>query len=136
MSVTIGNGVTSIGYEAFEGCSGLTSVTIPDSVTSIGDGAFSDCSGLTSVTMQGDCPTGPSAFSFVDPSCVVRLPRGNATYTVTDGKWQGMTVEYYDVEVSAAPSIAGDGDGRRRGRMDGHAERDERNGRGVDTRRG
>ena len=33
--------VTSIGYYAFFGCSGLTSVTIPGSVTSIGDDAFS-----------------------------------------------------------------------------------------------
>ena len=39
-SVVIPNGVTSIGKEAFYGCSNLTSVTIPDSVTSIGDGAF------------------------------------------------------------------------------------------------
>ncbi len=50
-SVTIGNGVTSIGNYAFEGCSGLTSVTIPDSVTSIGKSAFYNCSGLTSVTI-------------------------------------------------------------------------------------
>ena len=39
-SVTIGNGVTSIGNYAFSGCSGLTSVTIPDRVTSIGNYAF------------------------------------------------------------------------------------------------
>ena len=41
--------VTSIGYYAFYGCSGLTSVEIPNSVTTIGGGAFSGCRGLTSV---------------------------------------------------------------------------------------
>ena len=48
-SVTIPNSVTSIGEEAFFGCTGLTSITIPTSVTSIGDYAFSNCTGLTSI---------------------------------------------------------------------------------------
>ena len=39
-SVTIGNSVTSIGYCAFCGCTGLTSVTIGNSVTSIDGSAF------------------------------------------------------------------------------------------------
>ena len=35
--------VTSIGGDAFFGCSGLTSITIPGKVTSIGDYAFTNC---------------------------------------------------------------------------------------------
>ena len=50
-SITIGNNVTSIGSGAFANCSGLTSITIPESVTSIGSGAFSECTGLTSITI-------------------------------------------------------------------------------------
>ena len=60
----IPNSVTSIGYSAFYGCSGLTSVIIPNSVTSIGDYAFYRCSGLTSVTIGNSVTTiGIRAFS-------------------------------------------------------------------------
>ena len=50
-SVTIPNSVTFIGSRAFRGCHGLTSVTLPNSVTSIEYSAFSGCSGLTSVSI-------------------------------------------------------------------------------------
>ena len=55
--------VTSIGKEAFYHCSSLTSVTIPEGVTSIGDGAFEYC-GLTSVTIPSSVTSiGSGAFS-------------------------------------------------------------------------
>jgi hypothetical protein len=41
-SVTIPNGVTSIGHAAFAGNTGLTSIIIPDGVTSIDGFAFGD----------------------------------------------------------------------------------------------
>lgn len=41
--------VKSIGEQAFDGCSDLTSVTIPDCVTYIGNIAFRNCTSLTSV---------------------------------------------------------------------------------------
>ena len=50
-SVTIENGVTNIGSNAFRYCSTLTSVVIPDSVTSIGGWAFAYCYDLTSVVI-------------------------------------------------------------------------------------
>jgi hypothetical protein len=49
-SITIGNGVTSIGVSSFYGCRSLTSITIPDGVTSIGANAFHSCTSLTSIT--------------------------------------------------------------------------------------
>jgi hypothetical protein len=52
--VTIPESVTKIGYDAFFGCSGLTSITIPESITEIGEyafgGAFSKYN-LTSITL-------------------------------------------------------------------------------------
>jgi len=55
-SVTVGNSVTSIGYQAFFQCSSLTSVTIPASVTFISETAYGFCSSLSTALFLGDAP--------------------------------------------------------------------------------
>ena len=49
--IEIGNGVTSIGRNAFYNCYSLASITIPDGVTSIGNYAFDYCYSLSSITI-------------------------------------------------------------------------------------
>jgi len=62
-SVTIANSVTSIGASAFATCPGLTSMTLGNSVTNIGSSAFFRCPGLTSVTIPDSVTSiGSSAF--------------------------------------------------------------------------
>jgi len=63
-SIDIPDSVTNIGDTTFSSCTGLTSIVIPDSVTNIGNGAFSNCTGLTNVTIgNGVINIGSSAFS-------------------------------------------------------------------------
>ncbi len=50
-SVTVKDGITSIGANAFAGCKNLTSVTLPEGVTSIGANAFNQCTILANVSL-------------------------------------------------------------------------------------
>ena len=76
----IPNSVTSIGYYAFYGCSGLTELTLPDSVASIGDGAFICCSDLSKITSLAEIPPmcGSGVFDRVNKTnCELIVPEGS-----------------------------------------------------------
>ena len=80
-SVTIPKSVTSIGDYAFRDCSGLTSITIPNSLTSIGNYAFWLCSGLTSVTIPSSVTSiGYAAFSGCSSLSSILVESGNKNY--------------------------------------------------------
>ncbi len=70
--VKIGNSVTKIGSYAFGFCGALTEVTIPKSVATVGKEAFRDCN-LTTVLFLGNRPeAGENAFA-VPPENTVKM---------------------------------------------------------------
>ena len=63
-SITLPEGLTSIGDYAFRDCRGLTSITLPDSLTSIGVNAFFRCIGLTNIILPSNLTSiGDDAFT-------------------------------------------------------------------------
>ena len=75
--VEIGDGVTSIGNEAFYNCYSLPSVTIPNGVTSMGNQAFRNCYSLPSVTIpNGVTSIGNQAFHSCYSLSSVTIPNG------------------------------------------------------------
>ncbi|MBE6684586.1 MAG: hypothetical protein E7592_02900 [Ruminococcaceae bacterium] len=74
-SVTLGNGVTSIGKGAFLACTQLKSIVIPDSVRYIGMSAFEACGRLESVTIgRGVSEIGDYAFSLCGDLSEITVP--------------------------------------------------------------
>lgn len=65
-SVTIPEGVTNIGKQAFFNCIDMETVKIPASVTTIGDDAFASCSALQSVYCYGKNPIDINETTFTD----------------------------------------------------------------------
>ena len=107
-TVTIGDGITSIGDYAFSGCSGLTELTLPNSVTSIGEKAFSDCSGLSEITSLAEIPPKCDfkVFYGVDKTnCELIVPEGSvAAYKQAEGWKEFSNIRW----IAAATGRCGD----------------------------
>ncbi|MBQ4385916.1 MAG: leucine-rich repeat domain-containing protein [Kiritimatiellae bacterium] len=92
-----GFSVTSIGANAFSGCSNLTDVTMPDSVTSIGYGAFRDCSCLASVSI-GESVEGIGAYAFYGCTSLRTIHIPDSVEIIGEeafancGAWESVTV--------------------------------------------
>ena len=56
-SVTLSEGITSIGSNAFYGCYNLSSIIIPESVASLGEYAFYGCSNLATINFSNKITT-------------------------------------------------------------------------------
>ena len=85
-TVSLPDGLTSIGDAAFFDYDSLASVTIPDSVTSIGLLSFYDCDSLASVTIPSSVTDiGGGAFSACDALTAIDVAADNTNYISLDG---------------------------------------------------
>ena len=84
-SVTLPNGLESIGYNAFNRCLNLASINIPGTVTSIGEGAFEWCETITSVTIPSSVKSiGEGAFNCCLSLSSISVDEENTVYDSRD----------------------------------------------------
>lgn len=92
-SVTLPEGVASIGNSAFNGCTAMTQIILPSTLTDIGAAAFYGCSALASIVCNATMPPSAvtSTFSGVPLStCVLHVPcTAVGTYSAT-APWSGF----------------------------------------------
>lgn len=87
-TVTMPNSITSIGNLAFWSCRKITTILIPNNVTSIGKNAFTRCIGLTSVTIpDGLLSIEEGAFISCDNLISFNIP--NSVSSIGNGAFSG-----------------------------------------------
>ncbi|MDR1153980.1 MAG: leucine-rich repeat protein [Bacteroidales bacterium] len=109
-TLSIGEGVTSVGAWAFSGCTGLTSISIPASTASIADYAFASCTGLTDITLNGTTPPTIVDHVFLNVnkgSITLHLPEGVTPAGCIAAGWTGFV---YDAPSCPAAEQIGDSD--------------------------
>ena len=83
-------GITSIGDSAFQSCTGLTELQLPTGITSIGDSAFRSCTGLTELQLPtGITSIGDSAFQSCTGLTEIVVP--DSVETIGDGAFYGCS---------------------------------------------
>ena len=106
-TVTISDGVTSIGVNAFKDCTLLTSVEIPDGVESIGDGAFEDCSSLTSIKIPSSV-TSIEDRTFFNCTRLTQVEIPNSVTSIKDSAFSGCS-SLTSVEIPSSVTSIGVG---------------------------
>ena len=98
--LTFDDSITSIGYQAFQACTSLTSVTIPDSVTSIGYYAFDGCTSLKEVYCKPITPPAGDSYMFDSNASgrKIYVPRNSVEAYKAARHWRGYAsdIEGYD----------------------------------------
>lgn len=108
-SITIPEGVTSIGDSAFQRCSSLTDVVIPEGVAEIGNYAFHFCSSLARMTIPDSVTAiSQTAFSGCQELTLVVLP---GSFAEQYAQSNNINYEYLTMDAKTLQLTVSDEDG-------------------------
>lgn len=89
-SIQIASEVIGIYNYAFSGCTSLTNITLPDNITYLGYGAFSNCTSLTSMTIPENV-TSIDGGAFRNCSSLTDINIPNAVTNIGDNTFRGCS---------------------------------------------
>ena len=92
-TISIPSSVVSISSNAFYNCTGLSSITIPTSVSTIGSYAFYNCTGLTSIIVNSSFPIDLTSPTYVfyninKTTCLLYVPYGSKSLYASLTQWK------------------------------------------------
>ena len=92
-TISIPSSVVSISSNAFYNCTGLSSITIPTSVSTIGSYAFYNCMGLTSIIVNSSYPIDLTSPTYVfyninKTTCLLYVPYGSKSLYAALTQWK------------------------------------------------
>ena len=94
-TVTITEGILTIGTGAFADCENLRQVTLPESIIEIGSEAFQNCGNLTEIHLPSSVEKiGRAAFADCRSLQVVQMPQG---VQVAEDAFAGCPVQFADI---------------------------------------
>ena len=106
-SLTIPEGLVTIGNYAFQKCPNLAKVTLPASATEIGEAVFADCPSLTSITIPyGN--TGLGYFAFLNGTSLTSVTLPDSLDYIGFGSFKGCTALTSITIPESVTSIEGD----------------------------
>ena len=96
ITVTVGEGATSVGNAAFYKCSGVANLSLPSTLESIGEFAFNGCTGLTAIDIPSKVTfIGMGAFDVCSNLQKVHISDLGAWCGITFGDYSANPLYYY-----------------------------------------
>lgn len=99
LSITLPEGIVSIGQYAFSGCTSLSSILVPSTLKQVGNYAFAGCTGLSVLDFKSVPQMGSDVF-YSTTTKTLTLSDGSYVYTENDNNFPYLTSATYQRQMA------------------------------------